>query len=313
MKREVEISAVVSVSYKFERSGALALEYLSALNSINQSFELIYVIDERQTDQKRQLVEIARQDPRVRILQMARNFGTAAFLTAGFKKSNGEIILTLPAYYKIESDYIQNLIAELDTCELAIGVRQSSRPLSAFARMRRKVFNWIIRKIAGQEFSDLSCGVRALKRQVAEEVPLYGAQDTFFPLLAAQKGFRVSEVEVKESDKSPQNDSHGFGMYLRRAVDILTLLFIVRFTKKPLRFFGVIGVLVLVLGAVLLSFVVYQRLFLGISLADRPALLLSSLLVVLGLQILAIGLLGELIIFSHADDIKEYHVEEIIN
>jgi glycosyltransferase involved in cell wall biosynthesis len=297
LKREVEISAVVPVSYKFEPSGSLASEYLSALNSINRNFELIYVIDERETDQKRQLMEIAKKDGRVRILQMARNFGTAAFLSAGFEKSNGEIILTLPAYYKI----------------LAIGVRSLSRPLSGLAKMRREVFNWVTQKVAGYRFRDLSCGLRALRRQVADEVPLYGAQDTFFPLLAAEKGFRVSEVEVEESDKSPQNDSHGPGMYLRRAVDVLTLLFIVRFTKKPLRFFGVVGVLVLVVGIVLLSFVIYQRLFMGISLADRPALLLGSLLVVLGLQILAIGLLGELIIFSHADDVKEYHVEEIIN
>jgi glycosyltransferase involved in cell wall biosynthesis len=258
-------------------------------------------------------MEIAKKDGRVRILQMARNFGTAAFLSAGFEKSNGEIILTLPAYYKIESGCIQNLMMELDNCDLAIGVRSLSRPLSGLAKMRREVFNWVTQKVAGYRFRDLSCGLRALRRQVADEVPLYGAQDTFFPLLAAEKGFRVSEVEVEESDKSPQNDSHGPGMYLRRAVDVLTLLFIVRFTKKPLRFFGVVGVLVLVVGIVLLSFVIYQRLFMGISLADRPALLLGSLLVVLGLQILAIGLLGELIIFSHADDVKEYHVEEIIN
>jgi glycosyltransferase involved in cell wall biosynthesis len=313
LKRKVEISAVVPVCDEFDRSGSLAVEYLGALDATNYSFELIYVIVESYTEVKKQLMDLAKRDSRVRILQLTRNFGTAAFLSAGFENSTGDVILTLSADYKIESADIPKLLTAVNDCDLAIGVRHSSRPLPGFARIRRRLFHWLIRKVSGQRFVDLSCGVRALRRRVAEEVTIYGEQDTFFPLLAVRRGFRVREVTVEESARSPHLGLYSPGTYLRRALDILTILFLVRFTKKPLRFFGVIGSVVLAVGTTLLTVVVIQRLFFGVALADRPALLLSSLLVVLGMQIFAIGLLGELIIFSHAGDIKEYYVEEIIN
>src|SRR5690606_22289910 len=100
--------------------------------------------------------------------------------------------------------------------------------------------------------------------------------------------------------------------YAHRALDILTVLFLVRFTKKPLRFFGMLGVVMFALGSILITYMVVERLFFGEGLSDRPALLLASLLVVLGLQLFALGLLGELVIFTHAKDIKDYKVDEII-
>ena len=118
---------------------------------------------------------------------------------------------------------------------------------------------------------------------------------------------------MAQSTKDRKVGGYGLRTYLRRLLDLLTVVFLVRFTKKPLRFFGMIGGTTLLVGGVVLAYLLIERLLFGVALADRPALLLSSLLVVLGLQILALGLLGELIIFTHAQDIKEYKVETIVN
>src|SRR5690606_23608397 len=167
--------------------------------------------------------------------------------------------------------------------------------------------------VTRENFTDLGCGARAFKRSVADEIPIYGDQHRFIPLLALRRGFRVAEVQVRQSERDRYDKGYGPRTYLRRLLDIFTVVFLVRFTKKPLRFFGMIGSVMFLLGAVFLTYVVLERAFLGVSLADRPALLLSSLLVVLGLQIFALGLLGELIIFTHARDLKEYTIEKIVN
>jgi hypothetical protein len=151
-----------------------------------------------------------------------------------------------------------------------------------------------------------------MKRRVIDELSLYGDQQRFLPVLVDRQGFRVVEIDLRQSPKDRFEGRYRLREYAHRALDILTLLFIVRFTKKPLRFFGMVGVLTLGLGALLLLYLLAQRTLFGIALADRPALLLASLLAVVGLQLFAVGLLGELMIFTHATHIKDYQIDEII-
>jgi hypothetical protein len=170
-----------------------------------------------------------------------------------------------------------------------------------------------VRGVTRQSFHDLGCNVRALKRAACMELQLYGDLHRFIPVLADRQGFRVREVKVRQSPKDRNSHVYRPREYTRRALDILTLLFIVRFTKRPLRFFGSIGVSMFALGALAILVMVVERLFLGQDLGSRPALLLASLLAVLGLQLLAIGLLGELVIFTHARQVKDYQVAEIVH
>ncbi len=145
------------------------------------------------------------------------------------------------------------------------------------------------------------------------EVSVYGDQHRFLPVLARRQGFRVKELDVAQSPKDQFRGAYRSREYLHRILDIFTVFFLVRFTKKPLRFFGMIGTITFTVGGLITLYLVIERLFLGKALAERPALLLSSLLVVLGVQIFALGLIGELIIFTHAKQMKEYTIDEIIN
>lgn len=313
MTRDTRISAIVPVDVRYENSAALAREYIAALKETGQSFELVFVLDDRHVELLDTLVELSASEKQLRIIKLGRSFGESAALTAGIELTKGQVVLTLPAYYQIEAGEISKLLAGLETSDVTIGARWPRASASRFESLRRKFFHWLVGSMIGSAFNDLGCSARAVSRIVVDEVPIYGDQHRFLPLLAIRRGFRVQEQKVAQSPRDHFEGRYGPREYVRRFLDILTVFFLVRFTKKPLRFFGMIGSVTFAAGGVFLSYVVIERLFFDVSLADRPALLLSSLLVVLGLQIFALGLLGELIIFTHAREIKEYTIEKVVN
>ncbi|MFQ5467845.1 MAG: hypothetical protein ACE5DS_06880, partial [Kiloniellaceae bacterium] len=140
----------------------------------------------------------------------------------------------------------------------------------------------------------------------------YGDQHRFLPLLAERHGFRVRELDVAQAVEDTSRRIYPLGVYVRRLLDILTIVFIVKFTRKPLRFFGLIGSATLFLGLVGILFLVFERLVMHVALADRPALVLAVMTIVLGFQMIAVGLIGELIIFTRAKDVKDYTIDRII-
>ncbi len=313
MIEPIETSAIVPVGARYDKTGDLAEQYLKALTDSGKRFELIYVMDGQRDLLASKILELTERYPMLRLIQLSRSFGEATALTAGFEYATGAEILILPAYYQIEPTELLSLINELDGCDMAIVVRWPRAIASKFEEIRRNLFHRLVQYIAGERFLDLGCNVRLMTRKVIDEVPLYGEQHRFLPLLASRKGFRVREVRLRQSSKDRFEGRYGPKVYFQRLLDIFTVFFLTRFTKSPLRFFGMIGGVTTLIGGVFLVYLVIERLFFGVALADRPALLLSSLLVVLGLQLFSLGLLGELIIFAHARDVKEYTIEKVIN
>ena len=177
---------------------------------------------------------------------------------------------------------------------------------------RTWLYHKIIRLVTGYTFRDIGCCARVIRRQVADEVVLYGDQNAFLPILACHRGFKVVERSIPQSDQDPYLRYYGPSVYARRFLDIFTVFFITRFTKAPLRFFGVVGSLFLAAGMALAGFVVAQRLLFDIAAAGRPALLFGVVFVVLGVQLFAIGLIGELVIFTHGRELKEYTVAKVV-
>jgi glycosyltransferase involved in cell wall biosynthesis len=307
------VSIVIPIGKRHDDLGDLLKDYAGALKGAGQDFEIIAVVDGPRQQAMAALTDLAQSHDWLRVIELSREFGESAALTAGFSVGRGDIFVTLPAYYQVDPAELPKLIEVAgDRDDVLIAVRWP-RAGSSFERTRRNVFHGLLRFITGMNYRDLGCNVRLLKRKVTEETPLYGEQHRFLPALASRQGFRVREVELKQSPKDRFRGRYRFREYLHRLLDILTVFFLIRFTKKPLRFFGMIGTIVGAVGALLVSVMVVQRLFFGVALADRPALLLSSLLVVLGVQIFALGLIGELIIFTHAGQMKEYAIRSIID
>lgn len=307
----VALSAIVPIGERHGDIAALYREYRDALSSLGQTFEMIFVLDGPHAPSATAQIEqlLAAREPLV-VIELTRRFGESTALMAGFQRAAGKTIVTLPAYHQIEASDIGKLVGALKTCDLAIGHRWP-RAGGRWEAMRRSAFHGLLARVTGLEYRDLGCSARAFDRRILEEISLYGDQHRFLPVLANRQGFRVAEIDVRQSPKDRFDGSYGLREYARRALDIFSVFFVVRFTKRPLRFFGMIGAVTFGFGLAFTAWLVVDRLFLGHSLATRPALLLSSLLVVLGLQLFALGLLGELIIFTHAREMKDYQVDRI--
>jgi glycosyltransferase involved in cell wall biosynthesis len=312
MATPVKLSVIVPVGSRYDDVPAVLDAYRTELDRLDIGYELIYVLDGPRPDALEVLRAEQARGVALEILQLARSFGEATAIVAGFEASRGELILTLPAYFQVDPAEIRRLLEYKGDHHMLVAHRWP-RSGGPFERARRFVFHGMLRLITGQTFRDLGCGVRLFDRAVLDEVSIYGDQHRFLPLLAQRNGFRVLEREMKQSTRDEFRGRYAIREYVRRSLDILTVFFLIRFTKKPLRFFGMIGTVLFGVGALGLTVVVVERLFFNTALADRPAMLLSALLVVLGVQIGALGLLGELIIFTHARSLKEYRVERIVN
>jgi glycosyltransferase involved in cell wall biosynthesis len=308
----IEISAIIPVGARHATDLlALFADYKSALDALAVRYEVIVVLDGPRPELAADVQRLLGSGASIAVIGLTRRFGEATALVAGFQRARGRIIVTLPAYHQVRGSEIGKLVRALGVVDLAIG-RRWPRTGSRFEAMRRNLFHRMLASVTGQRLHDLGCGARAMKRRVLEEIPLYGDQHRFLPVLANRHGFKIMEIELQQSPLDRLAGSYALREYVRRALDICTVFFLVRFTKKPLRFFGMAGVSTFFVGAVLVAGLAIDRLIFGHPLADRPALLLSSLLVVLGMQLFALGLLGELVIFTHAGDIKDYQIEEVV-
>jgi glycosyltransferase involved in cell wall biosynthesis len=289
---------------------ALYAEYKTGLAALNTPYEFIVVLDGPRPDVAATLQRLLSRGENLIVISLTKRFGEATALMAGFQRASGRVIVTVPAYYQVQGAEIGKLARALDKADVAIG-RRWPRAGGRVETMRRELFHRLIAG-GGQRFNDLGCGVRAMKRRVLEEISLYGDQHRFLPVLAGRQGFRIVEIDLAQSPLDRNERGYPPKEYAHRVLDIFTVFFLVRFTKKPLRFFGMVGASTFVIGALLVAYLAIDRLVFLHPLADRPALLLSSLLVVLGMQLFALGLLGELMIFTHARDIKDYQIDEVI-
>lgn len=305
------ISVIVPVCGRRAELRSLYTQYKAGIDAVGLPFEFIFVIDGNRTDATCALNELLQEGEDLTVISLTRSFGEAAALMAGFERASGSVIVTLPAYHQIESQDICKLVAALSASDMAVGYR-SPRYGNVLDRMRRSAFHGLVNFVTGSRLRDIGCGARAMRRQVFEEMDLYGDQHRYMAILASRMGFRVSEVPMRQSPQDRLERVYRPKEYAHHVLDLFSIFFLVRFTKRPLRFFGMVGAATFGVGVALIGVLSVQRLFFDEKLADRPALLLAALLVVLGMQVFALGLLGELIIFTHARGMKDYRVQEVI-
>ncbi|MBE0568903.1 MAG: glycosyltransferase [Deltaproteobacteria bacterium] len=310
--RAETISVIVPITERHDDIEEMHREYNDALAGTGRTFEMIYVVDGGFRKAYLELKAMKDRGEKLTLIKHSRSFGEAVAITSGFQQSSGGIILTLPAYHQVDAAELPKLIESLEGNDMVVA-RRWPRSDSKWNQWQTRLFHAIIRKMAGNVCNDVGCGVRLFRRKILEEINLYGDLHRFLPVLSHKQGFRVREIDMKQSSRETRLRTYPFGVYVRRMIDLLTVFFLVKFTKKPLRFFGLTGSAVLLGGLAITAYLVVARLFFDVGLSDRPLFLIGILFVVLGLQIFAIGLIGEIIIFTHAKEIKEYNVDEIIN
>ena len=302
------ISVVVPVVERDDDVTAVYTAFARELDARGEDYEFVLVFDGRRTPPP-ELLDLIRGKESVRILRFAREFGETAALRLGLEKSRGDIILTLPAYFQVQPAGVSLLLdAVAGGADMAVASR-SPRLDSWLNRMQSRAFHSIVGGVSGQRFHDMACGVRAMRRSVAEALPLYGDLHRFIPALALREGYRVEEVPVPQHPSDAKMRVYKPGIYVRRLLDIAAFFFLAKFTEKPLRFFGLVGSVFLAAGAGLSLLLLIQR-FEGQGIANRPALLLAVLLVALGVQLLGLGLVGEIIVHLRAPHRRGYRVRE---
>jgi hypothetical protein len=246
----------------------------------------------------------------IRVLEVGQTVGESALLDAASSVCTSAIVATLPAYPRVQPGSLEELVTilERDGVDLVSAVR-TGRGSSLINRLQNWAFHALLGRMGGKGFRDVASGVRVLRRSVFEDLPLYGDFFRFLPVLARREGFSVVEREVEQHPEDRRARLYGPGVYLRRLVDLLGVFFILRFTHKPLRFFGLVGAFFALGGGAILAVLFLQRLG-GRGIADRPLLLLGTLLLVLGVQAIAMGLIGEIIVHLDASHRRTYRLRE---
>lgn len=306
-----EVLAIVPVGGRRDAAGQVYWDYKRAMDRSGFSYELTFVLDGAAPDFAAELKELLEAGENFSVIGLTRRFGEATAVMAALDRCDSQAVLILPAYGQIDSTEIPRVLSRLGEND-GVVCRRWPRASGFLDSLRRRTYHWILRVVTGCKFRDLGCGVRAFNREALTDLDLYGDQLKFVALFAENRGYRIEEVDVRQS---PQDIFRGFYKprdYLRGLLDIFTIFFLSRFTKKPLRFFGMVGFIIGLIGGLLVTWLIIQRVILGIPLGERPALIVSSLMVVVGLQLIALGLLGELIIFTHASQMKDYQIEKII-
>lgn len=310
---QVDLSVIIPVCERTKDTVALYKEYKEYLNSIKQNVEFIFVVSASAYERVGTELEQANQDDeQMSVIVMSRDFGEATAIKVGISEVKGDLILILPPYKQVETQSLGKLFDGLEDSDIVLGKRWP-RLDGTGNRLQTKVFNFLLRKLSKQDYTDIGCGIRLVKAEALSEINLYGDQHRFLPLLAHEVGYSSSEVELPQAQEDAHSRIHKPWIYFQRLLDLITIIFLTQFNKKPLRFFGLIGSANIIIGVLGLLYLAFDRLILGVGLADRPILVLFSLFFVLGFQLLAIGLVGEIIVFTHAGDKKEYRIRKIVN
>lgn len=302
------ISVIVPVVERADDLLAVYRAFAKELEGRLEDNEFLFVFDGRFTPPP-ELVALAAENRRIRLLRFARPFGETAALRLGIEKSGGDLLVTLPAYFQVQPEGIRRLLDAADGGADLVVASRSPRLDSWLNRAQSRLFHSIVAGVSDQRFHDMACGVRVMRRSVAEALPLYGDLHRFIPALALREGFRVEEVSVPQHPGDARTRVYRPGVYLRRLLDIAAFFFLAKFTEKPLRFFGLVGALFVGIGTAL-SLVLFIQRIEGQAIANRPALLLAVLFMALGVQLVGLGLVGEIIVHLRAPHRRAYRVRE---
>lgn len=277
------------------------------------AFEIIVVANGREGFLRDILDLLMPYKDRLTLFALNRKTSQAVCFKAAFKKCAGEIIVICGSYQQIAPESFNVLLDNLDAETDIISPWRVDRVDAKINQLQSNLFNKMVRFVTGTELHDLSCTVKIVRRQVIEETEVYGGMYRFLPILAEKRGFKTKETPCKHHKEKGKTGYFGFFTYFERLIDIIILYFNTRFTKKPLRFFGVFGAFFASTGMLVLLYICIDRFWFGVLIGDRPwRLLLSILLIIGGTQVASIGLLGELIAFIQGRNKKEYSVRYCI-
>jgi len=304
----MKISVIIPVYNEVESINELYKQLLKALQEFSR-YEIIFIDDGSSDGSVETIKKLSELDNSINLIQFHRNYGKSAALAEGFKHAKGNYIVTMDADLQDDPKEISNLINKLEEgFDLVSGWKKDRKdPLSK--RLPSKLFNFVTRLFTGVHIHDFNCGLKIYRKAVVKTLELYGGRHRYIPAMAGQKKFKVSEIIVNHRPRIYGETKYGGSRLFHGLFDLISILFLSKYTQSPMYFFGKIGLITFLSGIIIEIYVLYLKYSLGDPFAKHMALLmLGILIIVVGIQFFSIGLVGEMIANSNQD--KESRVKE---
>lgn len=303
---ELDLSVVIPLLDEEGSLRELHERLAAVLEGLGRSYEILFVDDGSTDGSPAILDELAAADPRVGFVRFRRNFGKSAALDAGFERARGAVVITMDADLQDDPSEIPRMLEALEGGLDLVSGWKAKRHDPVGKTLPSKLFNFVVRRLSGLQLHDFNCGFKAYRRECLEGLELYGDLHRYVPVLVGARGFAVGELAVTHHARKHGHSKYGVGRMTRGFFDLLTVLLLTRYQRRPLHFFGAIGLLSTLGGLGCLSFLTARKLFWGEAIGHRPLLILGLLLVVVGVQLFCTGLLAEMI--NHAHGRRRYLV-----
>jgi len=309
------VSIVIPVYNEAENLRDLVAEVKAAMDRQPRSYELLLVDDGSRDGSRAILRELATEHPWLRPLSLIRNYGQSTALQAGFDSARGDFIVTLDGDLQNDPVEIPRLLAMLDEdpdVSVVSGWRKDRQDRALTRKLPSRIANQVISTVTGVHLHDYGCALKAYRREVIANLRLYGEMHRFIPALAVEAGGRVVEVPVLHRARTRGVSKYGLGRIGRVVLDLMWVKFLMRFLHRPLHAFGGLGLAMLLPGLAMLAWLAFDKIALGHDIGGRPLLLLGVLLALVGVQLLATGLIGEVLtrIYHEPHGRRQYNLRD---
>ena len=311
----MDISVVLPLYNEEENVHPLYEELAEVLDGLPQKGEIVFVDDGSKDGTLAALEAIQKQDARVRVVSLRRNFGQTAAMSAGFDHARGRVIITMDGDLQNDPHDIPKLLAKLDEgFDVVTGWRVNRQDAFLSRKLPSRLANRLISRVTGVSLHDYGCTLKAFRREVIENIHLYGEMHRFIPAIASGMGIAIAEIGVNHRARRFGVSKYGISRTIRVILDLMTVKFLLSYATRPLHVFGTVGIAATAAGFLLALWLVIQRQFFGVALGDRPMLLLAVLLMFLGIQFITIGLLAELVVRTYHESQKKpiYFVRRVL-
>lgn len=310
------ISVVIPVYNEEESVQGMYHELTEALQETGMPYELLFVDDGSSDGSIAHLLSIAGTDNSLRIIEFRRNFGQTAAMAAGLEHSRYDYVVTLDGDLQNDPREIPRMIEELErtSADMVAGWRKDRKDKFFSRRLPSMIANWIISKSTDVYLHDYGCSLKVMRGEVARGIKLYGEMHRFIPALAAEMGCKIVELPVNHRARQFGTSKYGISRTVRVVLDLLTVKFLLGYSKRPIHLFGTLGLGFGGVGGLTLTVLAYERLIMQLPIGNRPLLILGVMMVIIGMQFLVFGLLAEVLTrtYHESQQKKIYSVRRYI-
>ena len=290
------LSIVIPLFNEEENIKELHEKLKKTLDPLKKEYEILFV-DDGSTDKTLSILEeIQAHDKHVLVLSLRRNFGQTAAFAAGFDFARGDVIFTMDGDLQNDPADIPKLLELMKDNDLVSGWRKKRKDPFLTRRLPSRIANWLISNVTGVKLHDYGCSLKAYRRDVIKNLKLYGEMHRFIPAVASWYGVRIAEVETVHYPRLKGSSKYGISRTIKVVLDLITVKFLQSFSTKPIQFFGPVGMFSGMLGFLVSVYLTVDKIVFNHDIGGRPLLLFGALLIIVGIQLIGMGLLGEMIV-----------------